>query len=229
MPFTLTEIALLLSLASVLVLNACTDYGFSDPKSEVAGDDTSDTGRPFTGFSTGWYIVDSDDHYDTQSDPGHAVTEYGDPDGYWYEPSGAHGMIGSGDPARDFATLHDYVVTRAGAPTPVSGPLTFTGTSTVPTFTEASYSYILCDFWLDPADDPSLYQITSGVVDDGIEVIVNGAILGQISLGSSGAWPLDNAVTGDVNTLVVILMDNSEVDKYVNDLAFYRDGVMVEG
>jgi hypothetical protein len=64
-------------------------------------------------------------------------------------------------------------------------------------------------------------------VDDGIQVMVNGAILGRISLGQAGAWPLSNAVPGQVNTLIIILVDDSRVDKYVSDLAFYRDGVMV--
>ncbi len=224
----------------VIALVACTEYEFATgaglgkrggTEDTSRGTDSADpdSGRPFDGFSTGWYIVDSDDHYDTQSDSAHAVTGYGDQDGYWYEPSGARGMIGSADPASDFATLRAYVMVRAGAPTPVSGPLTFASTSTVPTFTSASFSYILCDFWLDASDDPARYVINSGSVDDGIEVIVNSAILGQISLGESGSWPLTNAIPGQVNTLVVILMDNSEVEKYVNDLAFYRDGVMVEG
>ncbi len=239
MPPTLTEIALLAGVACLLVLSACSDQAYvspgSDPKGanyaadSSVGDSAPDSGPPFDGFSTGWYIVDSDDPYDTQSDPNHAVTDYGDPDGYWYEPSGAHGMIGSADPVADFANLRSYVIGRAGAPTPVSGPLTFTSDSTIPTFTEASFSYILCDFWLDASDDPSRYQISSGTVDDGIEVVVNDAILGQISLNGSGSWPLDNAVPGTVNTLIVILMDNSQYNKYVNDLAFYRDGVMVSG
>ena len=118
---------------------------------------------------------------------------------------------------------------RSGTPTPVTGPLTFHTVSSVPAFTYASYSYILCDFWLDSTDDPALYSISSGTVDDGILILVNGEILGNLTLGGSGSWPLDNAVPGAVNTLIVILQDNSAVDKYLNDLAFYRDGVIVSG
>lgn len=187
-------------------------------------------GKPFEGFSTGWYIVDDSTNYETTSNPSYGVESYGDSDGYWYEPSGAHGLVGSADPTTDFATLRDYVIARAGAPTPVTGPLSFRSTSTVPTFSYASYSYIVCDFWIDPSDDPALYEVTTGTVDDGLRVMVNGVVLGDITLGNSGAFSLaDVAVPGAVNTLAVILMDNSQVDKYVYDLAFYRDGVIVSG
>jgi hypothetical protein len=198
-----------------------------DPDEPLLGATQMGNARAFEGFSTGWYIVDDSTNYETTSNPSHTVESYGDLDGYWYEPSGAHGMIDSTDVATDFATLHDYIVARAGAPTPVTGPLTFHTTSTVPSYTYASYSYILCDFWLDASDDPSLYSVSSGTVDDGVLVIVNGEILGNLTLGNSGSWSLEHAVPGAVNTLVVILEDNSAVDKYLNDLAFYRDGVIV--
>ncbi len=200
-----------------------------DPDQPVATATQVGNARAWEGFSTGWYIVDDSTNYETVSNPSYVVETHGDLDGYWYEPSGAHGMIGSTDLVGDFAVLRDYIVARAGAPTPVTGPMSFYTSSTVPSLTYASYSYVLCDFWLESGDDPSLYEITTGTVDDGILVIVNGEILGNAILGSGGSWTLDHAVPGAVNSLVVILMDNAAVDKYVNDLAFYRDGVMVTG
>jgi hypothetical protein len=60
--------------------------------------------------------------------------------------------------------------------------------------------------------------------------MVYGEVLGDILLGNSGRWSLDGVgVPGAVNTLAVILMDNAQVDKYVYDLAFLKDGVIVEG
>lgn len=187
------------------------------------------TMRVFEGFSTGWYIVDDHTVYETVSHPSYRVDFHGDPDGYWYEPSGAHGLVGSADPETDFAVLRDYVIARAGAPTAVTGALTFRSSSSVGALTEASFSYILCDFWLDATDDPARYAITMGTVDDGVQVMVNGEILGNVTLGNSGSFALDNARLGEVNSLVVILMDNAAVDKYVYDLAFTRDGVIVSG
>jgi hypothetical protein len=185
------------------------------------------TARPFPGFSTGWYIYEDPTVQDTWSNPAYLVDRVGDPDGYWYEGSGVHGMRDSADPTRDFAVLHDWVIARAGAPTPVTGPLSFHGASTLTPLTAATFSYILCDFWMERGDDPALWSITSGTVDDGIEVIVNGHILGELEYMQSGSWPLTDAVPGAVNTLVVIVEDNAEVEKFVNDLAFWRDGVMV--
>lgn len=121
------------------------------------------------------------------------------------------------------------MIGRAGGPTPVTGPLSFYAASDLPDMMEGSFSYILCDFWMPPDDHPTRYEISTGRVDDGVRVLVNGEIVGELTYGQSGAWALDNAVPGRVNTLIVILMDNAMWEKYVYDLAFYRDGVMVGG
>jgi hypothetical protein len=201
-----------------------------DPDEPVATAQAIGNGVLFEGFSTGWYIVDDNTNYETTSSASHVVDFHGDPDGYWYEPSGARGLVDSSDPITDFAILRDYVIARAGAPTPVTGALTFRSSSTVPSLTYASFSYIVCDFWIDPSDDPADYEVQTGTVDDGLRVMVNGEVLGDILLGNSGRWSLDGVgVPGAVNTLAVILMDNAQVDKYVYDLAFLKDGVIVEG
>ncbi|MSP56827.1 MAG: choice-of-anchor D domain-containing protein [Myxococcales bacterium] len=188
------------------------------------------SGREFEGFSTGWYIVDDSTNYETTSNPSYGIESYGDIDGYWYEPSGAHGLIGSADPAGDFATLHDYVMALAGAPTPVTAPLSFRTVSTVPTFSFASYSYILCDFWIDASDDPTLYEVRASSDDDGAQVMVNGQIVANWYLGAAGSVNIGSAIKpGEVNSLIVILMDNSASDKYLLDLGFYRDGLFVSG
>ncbi|MDP2313753.1 MAG: hypothetical protein Q8P41_12670 [Pseudomonadota bacterium] len=201
----------------------------SNDPSRPQADATQVGAARFSGFTTGWYIVNDDTPYDLTSNPSYRVDYDGDPDAFWYEPSGNHGMTASTDVAGDFAALRDYVIDRAGGPTPVTGPLSFYAPSELPDMMEASFSYILCDFWMDPSDDPSRYAISSGTVDDGVRIIVNGAILGELTYNQSGSWPLTNAVPGTVNTLVVILEDNAMWEKYVNDLAFYRDGVMVGG
>lgn len=183
----------------------------------------------FDGFTTGWYIVDDDTPYDLTSDPAHRVDYDGDPDAYWYEPSGVHGMTDSTDVPSDFALLRQYVLDRAGGPTAVTGPLSFYAESDLPDMQEGSFSYILCDFWMPADDDPSRYTISTGRVDDGIRVLVNGTIVGELTYNQSGSWTLSDAVSGQLNTLVVILVDNAMWEKYVYDLGFYRDGVFVEG
>jgi hypothetical protein len=203
--------------------------GSNDPASPTTRAEQAGRAAPFEGFSTGWYIVDDPTVYETTSNPAYTVDRVGDPDGYWYEPSGVHGLVGSTDVMGDFEVLHDWILDRAGDPTPVSGPLTFRAGSEVPDLEGASFSYVMCDFWLDWSDDPGRYTIASGVVDDGIRVMVNGETLGHLEYGESGSWPLTGAVAGQVNTLVVILQDNAAVEKFLVDLAFYKDGVMVAG
>lgn len=192
------------------------------PRVEVAlqGEGT----QPFT---AGWYVLDDGLAYETTSHPEHVVDHHGDEDLYWYEPSGAHGLVDSADPVADFAVLREYVISRVGAPTPVTGPFDWDETSTLSTFEYATFTYFLCDFYLPADEDPGRYEIRSGAVDDGIQVMVNGEILGRLQLGESGSWPLSAAVPGALNTLVIILVDDSQVNKYVHDLGFYRDGEIV--
>jgi len=185
--------------------------------------------KDFEGFSTGWYVLDDGVAYETTSNPSYSVDSHGDSDLYWYEPSGAHGLLGSSDPEADFALMRDYVLDRAAGPFPATTPFDYDGDSDLATFEWATFTYFMCDFYL-PADaDPSEYEIYSGAVDDGIQVMVNGEILGRITLGEAGSWGLDNAVAGQVNTLIIILVDDSKVDKYISDLGFYRNGSFVSG
>ena len=67
-------------------------------------------------------------------------------------------------------------------------------------------------------------------MDDGLRVMVNGTVLGDIIFSGSGRFSLAGVgVPGVVNTLAVILMDNAATNKSVSDLAFYRNGVIVSG
>jgi len=199
-----------------------------DPDYPEQDVDLQGTSKAFEGFSTGWYVVDDGVAYETTSNSSYVVDHHGDTDLYWYEPSGAHGLLGSSDPTADFAILRDYVIARAGAPYPATAPFDYDASSSLATFEYATFTYFLCDFWLDSSDDPGLYTIASGSVDDGIQVMVNGEILGHLKLGQTGEWPLSAAVPGQVNTLVVILADDSASHKYIHDLGFYRDGVFVQ-
>jgi hypothetical protein len=139
-------------------------------------------------------------------------------------------MSGSADLPADFAILRDYVIANAGAPIVPSGPFDWDESSTVTQFAEATFTYFLCDFYL-PADaDPTAYTIETGAVDDGIRVIVNGHILGHQKLSVlAGRWTLEHAVPGEVNTLVVILVDDAAVNKYLHGLGFWFEGALVEG
>ncbi len=210
--------------------NATVTVVSDDPDESEAIASQTGNARPFEGFSTGWYIHDDGLAYETTSSGSHPVDHHGDHDLYWYEISGAHGLVDSSDPETDFEILRDFVITMAGSPSVVSGPLSFSSGSSLATFEFATFTYILCDFWIEPGEDPARYEVSAGSVDDGIQVMVNAEILGHMGLGESPtSWSLASVGRpGEVNTLVVILVDDSRVDRYLRDLAFYKDGVMVE-
>ena len=182
-------------------------------------------------FSLGWHIWDDGIWVPTTSSPDHVVTTHGDIDTYWYEPSGHHGLIGSTNPSADFAGMRDYVLERVPTPNFAIGNLHYYQDTDVDTLTHATFTYIMCDFWVDATDDPSLYRLQTGPVDDGIQVIVNGSILGYLRLDGGGdAWNLGPYIRTDGrNTLMVTLVDNALNNKFIQDMAFYRGDIMVTG
>ena len=195
------------------------------------GSPGDDEPPPPSSFSMGWHIWDDGVWVPTASNPSHVVTSHGDPDTYWYEPSGHHGLIGSTDPAEDFAGMRDYVLARVPAPTHALGNLHYYRDTDVDTLTHATFTYVLCDFWVDEGDDPNLYRLQTGPVDDGIQVIVNGEILGYLRLDGGGdSWNLGPTIRlGARNTLLVTLVDNALNNKFIQDMAFYRGEIMVTG
>lgn len=207
-----------------LVVNS-NDPGFPEVTATLTGN-----GRTFSGFSTGWYIYDDGLDHETTSSPAHPVDSHGDLDLYWYEPSGVNGLMSSADPESDFAHMRDYVIAGAGAPTEVSGPISFSSSSHLATFAFATYTYIACDFWIDSGDDPGLYAVGADAVDDGVQFMVNGQILGHMFLHSEPrSWSLvDAGRPGEINTLIAILVDDSRSHRYLTNLRFTRDGVMIE-
>ena len=176
--------------------------------------------------STHWYIFDDLTPHETHSSSDHVVDYHGDPSLYWYEPSGANGMIGTTDSLTDFTTLRSYIVHGAGGPTAVDGPLSFSSDSVLETFEYATFTYILCDFWVDPGDDPSLYRLSIKEVDDGVLVLMNEQFVDYVLLGHGGEWSLD-VIPGQTNSIVMILVDDSADDRYLDDAVLTRAGAVI--
>ncbi len=218
--------------------SAADDTPDTDPPTGDTGPPPSDTGEttsppppPPDTFSYGWHILDEGDWVSTTTDPDHPVTYHGDTDTYWYEPSGNHGLLSSSTPDSDFEAMRGYVLERVPEPTHSLGNLHYYADSDVDSFRYATFTYILCDFWVGSTDDPGLYHLDTGPVDDGIEVMVNGAILGFLRLDEGGdSWNLEDHIRLDArNTLIVILADNAERNKFIQDMAFWRGEIMVTG
>ena len=234
----------------LLSLAGCVDYGVKSGFPHSVG--SSDTGvevdddivdednppepekdpdppEPDT-FSYGWHILDEGERIQTNA-PGYAVTHHGDEDGFWYEPSGQHGLMASSDPSGDFADIRDYVLERVPEPGHPMGNLHYYADSELARFEEATFTYVLADFMLTADEDLEQYRLTVGAVDDAIKVLLNGHDLGVVKLDEPGReWELSPYLQrGELNTLIVILMDNDERNKFIQDLAFYRGDIMVVG
>lgn len=170
------------------------------------------------------YILDDGTAHETTSSSTHVVDHHGDTDLYWYEPSGQHGLLGSADPEDDFQRMHDYVTTQSTS-SAVSWPLSFSSNSTLSTFDAATFTYVLCDFWVAEEDSAADYALSIGAVDDGVQIIVNGQIVDYLKLGESGTWTLTNIYPGQVNSVLITLVDDSAVNRYMNDMILLYQGV----
>lgn len=202
------------------------EQGLHTQRDGNPGVDTPVYGEDNGPHPTTWHIYDNDTPQETYSSPDFVVDHHGDPSLYWYEPSGSHGMIESTNPAADFRNLREYVIAGAGEPTEISGPMSFISESYLETFEYATFTYVLCDFWVPHGDDPSLYRLSSGAVDDGILILLNERFVDYLTLYQSGEWDLSVA-PGQTNSIVIILVDDSADDRKLVDLELTRDGTII--
>ena len=178
-------------------------------------------------FEPSWYVYDDGQAYDTTFNPNRIVEFHGDPDLYWYEPSGVHGLLESSNPLEDFEILREYVIDGAGEPEPTTeeGSFSYFAESTLSTFDYATFTYFLCDFYPDASDNTS-YFITAEGVDDGVQVLFNGEILGYHTYGEGTfAFPLNNLKPGERNTIIITLVDDSKYEKGIENLKFLQSGL----
>ena len=170
------------------------------------------------------YILDDGIAHETTSSPDHVVDSHGDPDLYWYEPSGQHGMLASDS---DFDAMVDHIASQATSET-VTWPLSFQSDSTLATFSFATFTYVMCSFWVPEDTAPDDYGLSIGAVDDGVQILLNGEIIDYLTLGNSGSWSLSTVVPGDVNTVIITLVDDSAVNRYMNDMILTHQGVPLD-
>ncbi len=195
------------------------------------GDEIEDVPFKPSDFSMGWHLLDEGERIPTNTSSAYTVSEHGDVDSYWYEPSGNHGLIGVTNPQDSFNRLRNYILERVPEPTMGIGNLHYYADSSIGSFDEATFTYVMADFFVAASEDPYDYRLSVTAVDDGIEVIVNGEILGFLKLDEMGReWNLGPYIRlGERNTLIVLLVDNDERNKFLQDMAFFRGDIMVIG
>ena len=175
-------------------------------------------------FDAQWYVYDDGQAYETTSNPAYVVDFHGDADLYWYEKSGAHGLLDSMDPQGDFQILRDYVIEGAEEPMQSVGYVNYQAESTLSTFEFATFTYFLCDFY--PETQNTQYYIAADSVDDGIQIILNGEIVGYHTYEEGGfTIALDNINPGEHNSLIITLADDSKYEKAIENLVFLQESL----
>ncbi len=209
--------------------NTADTAGTADTVSVVDSADTADSGisEDSNGgnenqppHELGWFELYDGVQYPVD-DPDHAVDHYGDPDSYWYEPSGDHG--------RGTDVLRSYIRTEGAQIYPEAPISVYDDASEVVAFREVTFTYWLCVFAVDYADDPSAWTASVSSVDDGMILFLNGEPLDALTLDGSGSWSLaEEIVVGETNIFAAILVDNSRGGRIVSELSLERDGAFVE-
>jgi len=220
------------------------DTGDDDDDDTGDDDDDDDTGDDDDATPTleevivGWYVYDDGIPYETTSNPNFHVDHHGDTDLYWYEPSGGHGLL---DPnlghQQAFDLIEQHIIDHTNLdPSYLQEEFTYDGDSDLATFEFATFTYAMA-YLTYPAKYGGQWTIDVEAVDDGIEVLVNAHIIGFMKLNEANAtYDLDvdkDGFTGvlqpmNQNVIIIILVDDSQVDKYIRNLVFAYDGVPIQ-
>ncbi len=175
-----------------------------------------------------WQIYEDPYVYKTDNEEW-KISRHGDPILFRYEPSGTQGlMIGDGsDKEALWGQLVDFIL----------GNITenfnqdefFIDYDTdLSTFNEATYTYALTRFKL-PGEFEGTVYLNVGRVDDGLAILCNRHIIGYRDLGEhSTKHDLNVDIDGKagvlsegINTLVLILVDDSRDWKIIKDVYLY--------
>jgi len=199
-------------------------------------------------FLIGWYLYDDPNVYETVSSPDHVVDHHGDPDLYFYEPSisdmcqkgssvRGRGLIDQVPPDNEigFCVIEQYILENAGNESgniSLESVFTYEANTTLATFDEATYTYAMVYLYIPDNLDPALFSLKVHEVDDGIEVLVNSYITGFMKLHEDDVeFDLDTAMGGATgvlqhgfNTVILILVDDSRIWKYIRNVEFLYDG-----
>ncbi len=186
----------------------------------------------------GWWSYFDPVHYPTSTDAAHKVTFNGDPNDFFYEPSGARGMRDpSLNPTTAWNTLVSFVFAKGSTAKLTPGFDIKEVSSVNVCYCEAQYGWALGLLYVPKDKYCDTYRLHVGAVDDGVELLVNGTIVGYKSIGQNADpahdWlPLVDGAGKSVlrpglNEVVVIHADDQQVDRYVHEVYLDHAGTTV--
>jgi MYXO-CTERM domain-containing protein len=161
------------------------------------------------------------------------VDHFGDPDTYYYEPSGGHGM--QEDPAilppeQAWDTMISFILSQSDQLS-LASEFTRNESSDINQFAEAYFGWAFAMLYVPKDKYCDTYQVHIGTVDDGVQAMANGRILGYANLGDQNTT-IDMVAYGTqelvlrpgINEIVLIHEDQAAVERYVTDVYLTHQG-----
>jgi MYXO-CTERM domain-containing protein len=185
----------------------------------------------------GWWSYFSNQKVDTTTSPQHQVTKFGDPNTYYYEPSGGHGLQEDPNQLKPDVAWQKIVDFTLANSQNVSLSPTFTidTTSDLNQFTQAYFGWALVLLYVPKDKYCDNYRIHIGSVDDGLQAMANAKILGYANLGGLqyidmveyNSNPPNLVLRPGINEIVLIHEDQAKVKRYVHEVWIEHNGAQV--
>lgn len=168
------------------------------------------------------------------TDPAHPVTAWGDPDTYYYEPSGGHGLQDSSiPPDQAWQSIISFILSKTNGAT-LSSDFTINTSSDLNQWTQAYFGWALVLLYVPKDKYCDSYRIHIGTADDGVQAMANAKILGYATLGENDKYinmveyQTSNLVLRPgLNEVVIIHEDQAAVERYVRNAWLEHNGQQI--
>jgi len=192
--------------------------------------------EPTSPVVIGWWSYFDNTKVDTTTSPAHAVTMFGDPDTYYYEPSGGHGLLE--DPTalptpQAWQSMISFILSKSNGAT-LSSSFSIATTSDLNELTQAYYGWAFALLYVPKDQYCDSYKLHIGTADDGVQAMVNAKIVGYAVLGEQNKYidmveynTSNLVLRPGINEIVLIHEDQAKVERYVKDVWIEHQGQQV--
>jgi MYXO-CTERM domain-containing protein len=167
------------------------------------------------------------------NDPAHPISMYGDPNVYFYEPSGGNGLQGTQPADQAWQSILNWTFAHSDNAT-LSPDFTIDTSSDLQTLQYAYFGWAVVLLYVPKDKYCDSYRIHVGSVDDGMQAMANSKILGYAKLGDSNVYidmveyNTNNLVLRPgINEVALIHADQAKVQRYIHDVWIEHDGVQI--